>query len=337
MLTYQVRQRVFTLEGDQALPFPAIGSVRFYFSPLQPFGVEAAGGHTAVQNVAASVTFNANTGAHIIESKQPLMALNVSIEAPSRIVNLNGNVLTISQIFESNQELTALIESIYFGYPMLLAVEFADPPIVDRVDGKIGEIGFRWELIDWKARFEITTQERQEHSVKLSWQRLDILAKPGSHRLLAALHYFHVALRLARRGEIAGEFLPEMILNLSKVLEVLFPSAGDGKTLDAARAGLAMLGFSQTEIEADYLPAIALRNQIDVGHVYLSLFKREQLALIHSYVQYAEMPFRLLFKRVMERVASGSFEVDVYVPMSAAGDAVKTVERLREHAERYNR
>jgi len=155
--------------------------------------------------------------------------------------------------------------------------------------------------------------------------------------LLAALHYFHVALRLARRGEIAGEFLPEMILNLSKVLEVLFPPSGDGKTLDAARPGLTKLGFSETEIEADYLPAMALRNHIDVGHVYLSLFKREQLALIHSYAEYAEVAFKLLFKRLMERVASGSFEVEVYEPMSATGDAVKTVERLREHAERYMR
>lgn len=43
MLTYQVRQRVLKLEGDQTLPFPASGSVQFHFSPLQPFGVEAGG------------------------------------------------------------------------------------------------------------------------------------------------------------------------------------------------------------------------------------------------------------------------------------------------------
>lgn len=124
------------------------------------------------------------------------------------------------------------------------------------------------------------------------------------------MDYFHVALRLARQGEIAGEFLPEMILNLSKVLEVMFPPSGDRRTLDAARTGLRKLGFSDNEIEAYYIPAMALRNNIDVGHVCLSLFKPEQLALIHGYAEYAEAAFKLLFKRLIERVSSGSFEVE---------------------------
>ena len=58
----------------------------------------------------------------------------------------------------------------------------------------------------------------------------------------------------------AGEFLPEVVLNLAKVLEVLFPPGGDGRTRDAVRQNLSQLGFSELEIEADYIPAMALRN-----------------------------------------------------------------------------
>lgn len=337
MLTYQVRPRVFKIEGNRPLPFPANGEVNAHFSPLQPFGVEAGGGRTAVKNVAASVFFNANTGAHFVESKQPLAPLDVTIEEPSRMVRLLGNVLTISQLFDSNRQLTELIEGIYFGIPVLLSVDFADPPIVDRIDGHVGGVRFRWELETWRAQFEITTQEKQEHAVAESWERISVLSKAGNRRLLAALHYFHLALRLARRGEIAGEFLPEMILNLSKALEVLFPPPEDGKTRDAVRAGLLKLGFSETEIEADYVPAMALRNKIDVGHVNLSLFKVDQLALIHGYVERAETAFRLLFKRTFERMASGAFEVEPYEPMPASGEAVHVVERLRKHAERNAR
>lgn len=337
MLTYQVRPRVFRLESGQTLPFPEVGEVCFYFSPLQPFGLEAGGGHTAVQNVAATAGFNANTGAHVIESKQPLVPLEITIEEPGRVVKLAGNVLTISQTFASNQELTELIQSIYFSCPMLLAVEFADPPIIERVDGQVGGVTFRWELREWKMQYEITTQEKQEQSAASSWERIGVLSRPGSRRLLAALHYFHVALRLARRGEIAGEFLPEMILNLSKVLEVLFPPSGDGKTRDATRAGLRKLGFSEKEIDADYVPAMALRNEIDVGHVDLSLFKVDQLALIHGYAERAERAFRLLFKRILEATASGLFEIQPYEPKPAAGEAVRVIERLRDHAEKYER
>jgi hypothetical protein len=337
MLTYQVRPRVFRLEGGQRLSFPSKGEVRFYFSPLQPFGLEAGGGHTAVQNVAASMLFNANSGTHSIESKKPLSPLDVTIQEPSRIVRMDGNVLKIYQLFDSNKQLTETVESIYFAFPILLAVEFADPPIIDRVDGQIGEANFRWELKEWRARFQTTTQDKQENTIASSWQRIGILSGFGRRRLLAALHYYHVAIRLARRGETAGEFLPEMILNLSKVLEVLFPSIGDGKTRDSVREGLKSLGFSETEIEADYIPAMAIRNEIDVGHVDLSLFKADHLALIHGFTEHAETTFRNLLKRVFERLELNKFEIPQYFPVSASGKAVEIVKRLKEHAERYNR
>jgi len=48
MLTYQVRPRLFRLEGGTVLPFPVNGDVHFHFSPSQPFGVEGGGGHTAI-------------------------------------------------------------------------------------------------------------------------------------------------------------------------------------------------------------------------------------------------------------------------------------------------
>ena len=337
MLTYQVRPRLFRLDGGTALPFPANGDVHFHFSPSQPFGVEGGGGHTAVQNVAASAIFNANTGAHSIESKQPLTPLGITIQERERTVRMTGTKFTVTQTFESNQQLTELVESLYFAFPMLLAVDFADPPIIERVEGQIKDVKFRWELTAWKARFEITTQQKQEQSILFAWNRISLLSKPGSRRLLAALHYFHVALRLARRGEIAGEFLPEMLLNFSKILEVLFPPVGDGRTQEAVRTGLRALDFSETEIEADYIPAMALRNEIDVGHVDLALFRVDQLTLIHGYAEHAESAFKTLFKRIFEKVEANLFEIEPYDPKSAKGKAVKIVERLRQHADRYTR
>jgi len=337
MLTYQVRQRVFRVEGDKPLPFPEHGYVEFHFGPKQPFGMEAGGGLTAVQNIGASVLFNANNGKHFVESREPLAPLDVTVQEPERTTRLLGNVLTISQQFESNQQLTEIIESFYYGSPMLLAVDFADPPIVERVAGCIGRARFRWELQNWHARFETTTQERQEQAFVDALDRMSALSQPSRRRLLAGLHYFHVAVRLARRGEVAGEFLAEMILNLSKTLEVLFPPSGDGKTRDAVRKGLRSLGFSDGEIEGNYLPCMALRNEIDVGHVDLSLFSVAQLTVIHEYVERSEAAFRSLFKRALDRLTAGQFDVQEYNPMPAAGEALRVIERLRNHAETQER
>ena len=152
---------------------------------------------------------------------------------------------------------------------------------------------------------------------------------------MAALHYFYVASRLSQEGSIAGEFLPEVILNYSKVLEVLFPPSGDGQTRDAVRRGLTELEFTDSEIEADYLPIMALRNEIDVAHVDLSLFKREQLTLIHSYTEYAEECFRILLSRVLNAIEEGNFTVAPYEATSASPRAISIIERLQEHASRY--
>jgi hypothetical protein len=335
MLTYQVRPRTFRIAEGASLSFPADVRIDFHFQPLQPFGSTAGGGRTAVHAVPASAFFDANTGAHSIESHQPLQPLDLTIEEPDRLSVWKGNLLRIAQRFETLETVRDTIEGIYFALPMLLAVEFADPPFVERVDGTIGATTFRWELREWRGSFRTTTQEKQETAIGLSWERLDLLSAPGRRRLLAALHYFHTACRLSRQGATAGEFLAEVVLNLAKSLEVLFPSSGDGKPRDAVRRKLAELGFSQVEIEADYIPSLALRNEIDVGHVELGLFTPSQLLSIHAYVDHAENAFRVLLDRLLEKVAAGEFEVEPYEIGLARPEAIAVVERLRKHADRY--
>lgn len=335
MLAYQVRPRVFRLEDGDSLSFPSAGEVRFVFGPLQPFGVEPGPGRTVVRGVAAKLVFNANTGAQSIQSDEPLTPLDVELVEPLRNVRLEGNVLTITQDFGTKQELTALIQAIYFGLPPLLNVEFADPPVIERVDGVVGETKFRWELAEWKAEFRPTTQDQQENTVATCWERIGLLSVATNTRLFAALHYYYVAVRLQRQGSIPGEFLPEMILNLAKVLEVLFPPGGDGKSRESARRGLRVLGFAEIEIEADYIPALALRNEIDVGHVDLGLFSASQLVLIHGYVQRAEDAFRDLFQRLFDKIQAGQFTVAPYTRTSVGSGAARVVARLAQYADRY--
>jgi len=335
MFTYQIRPRIFRLSEGTSFSFPAKGIVKFVFGPHQPFGTKSDGGRTAVKAVAAKVLFNANTGQHWIESEKPLGPLDVILEEPERVVRLNGNILEVEQNFESNKELTQLIEGIYFSLPLLLNVDFADPPYVEQAHGEIDGVQFRWELSQWRAEYRTTTQESQELSFVSAWERLGILSVPTNSRLFAAVHFHHVAIRLLRKATIAGEFVPEAILNFSKILEVLFPPDGDGKTREAARNGLSSLGFSELEIEADYIPAMALRNEIDVGHVDLGLFKPEHLTVIHQYVGRAEYCFHLLLKRVFEKVESGEYTLEPYERKPIKGSALAVVKRLEEHRARY--
>lgn len=328
MLTYRVRKRVLRAHDPSRLVFPSIVEVCVELTPNQPFGTDPAGGRTAVRAVAATALFNASTGQHTIESKQPLKPLDVTIEEPDRLIQLAGNILTITCPFESAQELNGFLESIYYGLPILLNVEYADPPLIGQVTGRVGEAEFKWELDGWRMAFSTTTQDRQEQAFARAWDRFNLLSAPHRRRLIAALHYFHVACRLDRVAKVPGEFMAEMILNLAKILEVLFPPIGDGNNRDAARAGLKQLGYGAEAVERDYIPAMALRNVIDVGHVYLSMFTFPQLRVIHAYTERAETAFRDLLKRVVERIESGTFDVPEYTDPTPGRDAIAIVETM---------
>ena len=331
MLTYQVRPRVFRHEPGEELVFPAQCEIRFHFRPRQPFGLEPGGGRTAVRAVAAEARFNANTGQHTVESKKPLTQLDVRLREPIRTIQWAGNVLIVRQQFETLAKLKEMIESVYFGLPMLLNVSFADPPYIERVDGSVGSSGFRWELSHWNMEFRMTTQEKQEAAVVESWKKMGLFAEGHRRRLLAGLHYFHVACRLSRQGSTAGEFVAEVVLNLAKTLEVLFPPEGDGRSRDAARSGLAALRFSQDEVEGNFIPALALRNEIDVAHVELGLFTVDQLKVIHAFTERAEAAFREMFDRLLARIEAGEVDVAPHTLASPRSEAVALIERLRQH------
>ena len=332
MLTYQIRKRIYHTAEGTAFSFPNSAEIDFEFEPLQPFGMEAGNGRTCVRAVAARTEFNANTGRHTIQSDIPLSPLEVEIEEPPmREFELKGNLLSIKTRFESFKEMDEFIQSVFFGYPMLLNIEFADPPVVAQVHGKVGNVMFRWELTRWKMEFESTTQDEQETKAKNSWLQISVISEPARRRLIAALHYFHVACRLIRVGHSPWEFMSEAILNFSKVLEVLFPPEGDGKTIDAARTGLQQLGYTRDEIERDFIPAIALRNRIDVSHVHLSLLTQKQLQVLHSYTEAIERSFRILIRRILDQTKDGSYGVAPYANLKADSDIVRIINRLERY------
>ena len=74
-----------------------------------------------------------------IQSKQPSEPLDVTCRgANAASSHLVARELSIIQHFDSLGDLEALIMSVFFGFPALLNVAFADPPFVERVDGTVG-------------------------------------------------------------------------------------------------------------------------------------------------------------------------------------------------------
>ena len=328
MLTYQVRERYFKLNSKVELKFPSDVQIEFVFKPLQPFGAGFDGGETFVEKGGAQFLFNANMGRGCMKSNLPLSPLNVQFNHKEVKISVKGNLVSITHRVENLRELDALIQSLFFSLPMVLNVEFIDPPYIERVAGKIGTARFAWELPHWNCYIDSTTQELQEQKAYDSFQRYLLMEDYGGHRLFAAMHYFHVACRLRRSGVSPWEFMSEILLNLCKVLEVLFPSEGENKSMESARRELLKLGFKNDEIERFYIPAIALRNKVDVAHVDLSIFSLEHRQVLHTYTEKAEIEFRKLFQRLFNKIGDKSYSIPEYDNPKPRTEAVNTINKL---------
>jgi hypothetical protein len=331
MFTYQIRPRKFQFEQSLIPRFPTEGIIRFSFLPEQPFGGKIDGGLTTVLHIGFHLLFNQFTGQHWTELEKPLAPLDVMIEESGFTIRLDGRVLSISKLFESLQEMNEIVESFYFGFPVLLNIALADPPFIEEVNGEVGGNPFMWLLSGWRKELRSTTQEKQEQLVKMSFQRMKIVAQEHRRRLLGGLHYYHQARRLSREAKTAGEFMAEVILNLSKTLEILFPSRNGMRSRDSIRKYLEDLEFTNEEIEGNFLPAIALRNEIDVGHIQLGLFTLDQLKIIHAFTDRAEMAFRDLFERIFAALEKEILEIPNYNFTKPRRKAIDVIERLRRH------
>lgn len=333
MLTYQVRKRVLRHDPEAELTFPADCLVEIMLRPSEPFGERGDGGRTVVKAKAASLLFDANTGNHTFHQDEWLDPVDVTIVEGKRVVMFKGRHLTITERFESVREFYDFIFGIQFGLPALLSVGVQEPPSIERIFGTVSGVPFRWELTDWRVSVRTTTQELQEANVAKAWTRLRLVAAEEGTRLLAALAYFHHARRLQRAGVSPWEFMPEVLLNLAKVLEALFPVQQGGGTIDAARKGLTSIGITGEDAERYFIPAIALRNRIDSGHVDFTLFTTAQLTVLHRYSAVAEEAFSRLLNLILEKTDTGSFSLPV-VPLEGRKpdrDSLRVIERLAAH------
>ena len=323
MFTYRVRPRIIKFEPGTRIRPPVSADVTLVFAPKQSFGTESGGGRSAVRAVPATVNFNRSSGQYFVESDPSLAPIALTIEQEDSRFSVAGEHVTVTKVVESEKELANLIEAAYYLLPLLLAVEFADPPIVEEVKGAVRSAAFGWYLVQWKADLLTTTQEKQTSHFEEAWHRFQRLLSTDNRRLVAALHYFHVAARLERVSGSPGEFLSEALLNYSKVLEVLF-----SPSRDTVRKELTSLGYAKEEIERDFIPAMLLRSKIDVAHVSLTLFNEDQLSTLHRYADRAEASFRQLLSRLLVRFDEGTLALPQYQLHEADAETATTIERI---------
>jgi hypothetical protein len=328
MLTYRLHTRVFQLEPGQSFQFPNRVAVAVQLEPKTAFGASNEPSRTAVRAHKAQMTFNANTGRSLILSDPPLEPLDVTITSPDTLMTLKGHVLNYEFPCESLNDLEGALIGLQWILPPLLNLGFTEPPTVYHISGKVGDTQFRWEHApgEWRANFwPITANDLEERFIQ-AVESLSVFSGTDNRRLAAAISYFHTAVRLSVCGYSQWEFMAETILNYAKCLDILFATSEASK--DDARKGLKALGYSQDEIEGDFIPILILRSFVDVAHPRVALYKRDDLRTLYSYMSQAEGNFKGLLIRVLELTRAGTKVVPDAKDLKLSGDERKGMDRL---------
>ena len=123
----------------------------------------------------------------------------------------------------------------------------------------------------------------------------------------------------------------DVILNLCKVLEALFPPSGDVKTRDAVREGLVTLGYSKIEIERDFLPVMALRDNMDSGHIKLFKISKEKFEILYRYTDKVDRAFKKLLLELISRIQKWQYTPISYaVSQQKKKEAEKIIEKIQK-------
>ncbi|WP_434479292.1 hypothetical protein [Gemmatimonas sp.] len=186
-------------------------------------------------------------------------------------------------------------------------------PVVEQISAHIGGIERGYEVWNLEFHAPLVTAETQEAKVSDALRCVPELTKESQRRLHAGLVYFHRAARLSDAGSTRWEFLAETVLNLAKSLEALFAPNSQAQNRDPVRAGLAALDLSRSVIETWFIPALLLRNQLDVAHVRLSLLDRGQTIVLARYAEGAIEHFRALFQQLTALASKGESPIEQYV------------------------
>lgn len=276
------------------------------------------------------MTVDAIHGRMLFKSDPPLECLEAISKDAETTLALYGNTVTYSFPCDS---LAALQESCFdmaYVLPVVLNLGLPDPPVVETVRGMVGPTAFRWEYLpeECQTGLRTVTKEQLEDFALDALDNVGLFRGIANRRLLAALSYFHSAVRLYTAGHNRWEFIAEAVLNYTKCLEVLFVASSS--TMEDVRTELGRLGYDADDIEQNFIPILLLRNSMDVGHHRIDIFPQEDLITMYRYIESREVVFRDLLTRLVNAVKSSSYAVRQPEDLNPSREEKRRVKRLVE-------
>jgi hypothetical protein len=338
MLTFSAMPRKLNTMHEGDIRFPRPVEMRATLGPKWIFGIageESERRLVVANSTGASVLFNVNTGRYYVRGGTAPPSINVSVPMQSdedRVV-LNGNVAKYEFMATSYNDIAGVGDALAYALPAALNAYLQVPPFVERIAAHCDGVERGYEVWALNFRVEIVSSDDQNQRAGRALKILPMFAETELRRFQAGLLYLQRAARLSEAGQTRWEFLSEAVLNLAKSLESLFAPNAESQNREPVRTGLRKIGLDDQTIEAWFIPALVLRNELDVAHVRLALLGRNEVPILAQYAEGAIPHFRLLFARLAEGIARGESVLDEYEDRSGSERTKRLLDRIKAQME----
>jgi len=325
MSVYLIQHRGLVLKsGIMPSKFPALVTATITFAPEDAFGVQTVGVRsTAPKDRPAGFLWNANEGTSQWQVDF-IEKVNATFKQGNFEVSLDGNKLFIVFDTPSLDHAGQVVASANQFLPALLSFHLRVFVWIKKFEVEIGDTTFNFEIP--RSAFGITIATK-DHNQKQILTALDewLGADERYFRILSALYYYRHAKRLAIMEPNPESMVGEVILNLTKAVEIIFSN-----NREALRATAKEWGFHEVFIEERIIPLLLIRNELDVAHVTTSPLNPEQRQVITKFTHAALVAVHKLLERISMLARGGKIEIE---PTSARMDTDK--EKLLDNIRRY--
>ncbi len=282
MSIHQIPAKLIKIDGALP-PFPANVEINAELVPEELFGLKDLSGQLSLHPQGAKVSLTTDLFAGGIRATSAHRLPQPDCEAPffDLRFRLKGNIATVFGSLASDSVLPRAIHIVAAHLPGLLASALMAPVDIRDMFGNVGNAYFSVEV---KGTFErVVRVDSPDRAVPPFLSDMSGLKADGADRILAAQRYLNQSLWLAYAARHPQQFAAERLLNLHKVLEVLYPHSGEVNLL---RAALSKLGL-RTEVIELFASVVYIRNQVDVGHPKVALLSEADFTTFHQFLGFA--------------------------------------------------
>ncbi|WP_157201969.1 hypothetical protein [Massilia sp. Root335] len=317
---------------DNDVKWPAVLNARFELTPLDFYRRDA---DTPIKTSIFGPTkmeYDGRLGRVVAKETGLAPPLEHEVNLSNGFLKIHGNNVEVEITVDNLDHAAASIDWLIRVFSEFLSVELKTYCDLHDINGTIDQKPF--SLIYTPDGMSVSLFNTDPFERFKNIDRAFSLVDPNSPsymRFVTCSSYFHQALRLMSPYQVnfAPDItLPEVLLNLAKCIELLFPSSNR----DDLRKKLLMLGYSKEQIESQLISIIVVRNEIDVGHPLSGLVNQEEITALRVFTQRAIENVQAMLKKTAANIRNNT---QFLAPLtnSGASSRSKLIEKLTRHLE----